>query len=53
VPWLPVGVTYASLPLGSMVTLLFVIERMAFGSQDHRRIVRYDEQLVEVDHAGA
>jgi TRAP-type C4-dicarboxylate transport system permease small subunit len=53
VPWLPVGATYASLPLGSIVTLLFVIERMVFGPQDHRPIVRYEEQLVEVDHAGA
>jgi hypothetical protein len=26
---------------------------MVFGSQDKRPIVRYDEQLVEVDHAGA
>jgi TRAP-type C4-dicarboxylate transport system permease small subunit len=46
-PWLPVGVTYASLPLGSALTLLFVIERMAFGPQSHRAIVRYEEQLVE------
>lgn len=53
VPWLPVGIEYASLPFGSMMTLLFVIERMMFGSQDHRRVVRYDEQLAEVDHAGA
>jgi TRAP-type C4-dicarboxylate transport system permease small subunit len=53
VPWLPVGATYASLPIGSAVTLLFVIERIAFGSQDRRPIVRYEEQLVEVDHAGA
>jgi len=53
VPWLPVGATYASLPLGSIVTLLFVVERMVFGPQDHRPVVRYDEQLVEVDHAGA
>lgn len=53
VPWLPVGATYASLPIGSAVTLLFVIERMVCGPQDHRPVVRYEEQLVEVDHAGA
>jgi TRAP-type C4-dicarboxylate transport system permease small subunit len=53
VPWLPVGVTYASLPLGSIVTFLFVVERIVYGSQEHRPIVRYEEQLVEVDHAGA
>jgi TRAP-type C4-dicarboxylate transport system permease small subunit len=53
VPWLPVGVTYASLPIGSAVTLLFVVERIVFGTQQMRPVVRYDEQLVEVDHAGA
>jgi TRAP-type C4-dicarboxylate transport system permease small subunit len=45
--WLPVGVTYAALPLGSAITLLFVIERIVFGSQSNRAIVRYEEQLVE------
>ncbi len=49
--WLPVGLTYASLPLGSLVTLLFVIERMVFGSQAQRPIVRYEDQLVEVVEA--
>jgi TRAP-type C4-dicarboxylate transport system permease small subunit len=53
VPWLPVGVTYAALPVGSAVTLLFVIERMVFGTQEMRPVVRYEDQLVEVDHAGA
>jgi TRAP-type C4-dicarboxylate transport system permease small subunit len=48
-PWLPVGLTYASLPLGSAITLLFVIERMVFGAQAHRPIVRYEEQLVEAE----
>ncbi|VTU38737.1 2,3-diketo-L-gulonate TRAP transporter small permease protein YiaM [Variovorax sp. PBS-H4] len=42
-PWLPVGVTYAALPAGSAVTLVFVIERMACGSQAHRNVVRYEE----------
>ena len=50
-PWLPVGVTYAAMPIGSAITLLFVVERMVFGSQSHRRIVRYEEQLVESDGA--
>lgn len=43
-PWLPVGVTYASLPIGSLLTLLFVIEKRLFGSQAHRPVVRYEEQ---------
>src|SRR3989344_2685155 len=42
-PWLPVGATYASLPIGSAVTLLFVLEKMVFGPQNHRRIVRFEE----------
>ncbi|MBU1351081.1 MAG: TRAP transporter small permease [Gammaproteobacteria bacterium] len=42
-PWLPVGATYAALPIGAVVTLLFVIEKIAFGSQAHRRIVRFEE----------
>ncbi len=51
--WLPVGLTYASLPLGSAITLLFVIERMVFGSQADRAVVRYDEGLVEAGEASA
>lgn len=42
-PWLPVGVTYASLPLGSAITLLFVLERRLLGPQDQRAVVRYEE----------
>lgn len=38
-PWLPVGVTYAALPLGSMVTLMFVVERRLYGLQDVRPVV--------------
>ncbi|ACB33382.1 Tripartite ATP-independent periplasmic transporter DctQ component [Leptothrix cholodnii SP-6] len=42
-PWLPVGVTYASLPIGAAVTILFVLERMFYGTQNHRPLVRYEE----------
>lgn len=42
-PWLPVGVTYAAIPVGAMATLLFVLERMAWGSQHHRAVVRIGE----------
>ena len=41
--WLPVGVTYAPLPLGGLFTLLFVIERRWVGPQHHRRLMRYEE----------
>lgn len=42
-PWLPVGVTYASLPVGSAITLLFVLERRLYGPQHERPLVRYEE----------
>lgn len=41
-PWLPVGITYLALPLGSLVTLLFILEHMVFGSQHARPVVTYD-----------
>jgi TRAP-type C4-dicarboxylate transport system permease small subunit len=42
-PWLPVGVTYAAIPIGSAITLLFVIEHLVFGSQAGRKIVVHEE----------
>lgn len=42
-PWLPVGVTYAALPLGALCTLLFVIERSWIGPQHERQLMRYEE----------
>ena len=42
-PWLPVGATYSPLPMGAAITLLFVLEKIVWGSQAHRRIVRYEE----------
>ena len=55
-PWLPVGITYAPLPLGALLTLIFVLEKMAFGSQHQRAVVRFDHALEEAqkpDMAGA
>ncbi|MDH5341021.1 MAG: TRAP transporter small permease [Rubrivivax sp.] len=42
-PWLPVGVTYAAIPIGSALTLLFVIEHLVYGSQAKRPAVHLDE----------
>ena len=39
-PWLAVGVTYAPIPIGAAFTLAFVIERMVWGPQLHRAVVR-------------
>lgn len=52
-PWLPVGITYAPLPLGGLLTLIFVLEKMAFGSQHNRAVVRFDHSLEESEVAGA
>lgn len=43
-PWLPVGVTYLALPVGSLLTLLFVLEHMVFGSQHDRPVVTFDHE---------
>ena len=51
--WLPVGVTYAAIPIGALATLIFVLERMVFGSQANRPVVRYEEQLEETQVEGA
>jgi TRAP-type C4-dicarboxylate transport system permease small subunit len=42
-PWLPVGVTYAPIPLGALATGLFVIEHLLTGSQAARPVVAYEE----------
>ncbi len=46
-PWLPVGVTYIPLPLGALMTLAFVLEKMAYGSQHARAVVVFDHALEE------
>jgi TRAP-type C4-dicarboxylate transport system permease small subunit len=46
-PWLPVGVTYAPLPLGALLTLIFVVEKTVFGSQHKRAVVTFDHSLEE------
>jgi len=43
-PWLPVGLTYLPLPLGSLLTLLFVLEKAFLGRQDEREVVCYDHE---------
>jgi TRAP-type C4-dicarboxylate transport system permease small subunit len=50
-PWLPVGVTYAAIPIGSALTLLFVIEHLVYGSQAARPVVHYQEAEVTLEGA--
>jgi TRAP-type C4-dicarboxylate transport system permease small subunit len=42
-PWLPVGVTYLAIPLGSLATAVFVVERLVWGEQKHRAVVAFGE----------
>lgn len=48
-PWMPVGATYAPLPIGSFITLLFVIERMVFGPQWQRPIVSFGDAAADFE----
>ncbi|MCX7670467.1 MAG: TRAP transporter small permease [Anaerolineae bacterium] len=41
-PWLRVGITYAPVPVGGLLTLLFVVEALAFGSQAERAAMDSD-----------
>lgn len=47
-PWMPVGVTYAPLPIGSFFTLLFVLEKAIWGSQSQRAVVTFDHEPAQV-----
>lgn len=42
IPWMPVGVTYLPLPAGALVTLAFVLEKLRFGSQHTRDVMRLE-----------
>lgn len=43
-PWLPVGLTYLPLPIGSFMTLVFVLEKIFLGSQSHRAVVTFEHE---------
>jgi len=49
--WLPVGLTYTPVPVGGLVTALFVLEHMLLGSQARRPVVTYDWLPQESVHA--
>jgi len=40
--WMRVGISYAPIPLGGLITLLFVIEQLLYGDQSKRRVVDYE-----------
>src|SRR3990167_8514181 len=41
-PTLRVGISYAPIPLGGAITLIFILERLVFGDQSHRRVVNFE-----------
>jgi len=43
-PWLSVGITYLPLPVGGVVTLAFIVERLVAGSQADRAVVTFDRE---------
>ena len=47
--WVPVGVSYLPVPLGGLLTMIFVLERIAFGGQHGRAVVTYDHAIEEVE----
>jgi TRAP-type C4-dicarboxylate transport system permease small subunit len=42
-PWLPVGVTYAAIPVGALATACFVLEHLLAGPQHRRAVVAMGE----------
>ncbi|MCI0910591.1 MULTISPECIES: TRAP transporter small permease [Pseudomonas] len=41
-PGVRVGMTYAPIPVGGLLTLVFVLEKLLLGDQSNRKVVRYD-----------
>lgn len=50
-PGVRVGMTYAPIPVGGVLTLMFVLEKLLLGDQSNRKVVRFD--LVEENEGAA
>jgi TRAP-type C4-dicarboxylate transport system permease small subunit len=50
-PFLRVGITYLPIPLGGIVTLVFVLEKLFLGDQSHRGVMKFD--VVEENEGAA
>jgi len=48
-PFLSVGITYLPLPVGGLVTLAFIAERLLAGSQAQRAVVTFDSEPPAAD----
>nr|WP_225778930.1 TRAP transporter small permease [Pseudomonas sp. Marseille-Q3773] len=42
-PGVRVGMTYAPIPVGGVLTLVFVVEKLLLGDQSQRKVVRFDQ----------
>jgi TRAP-type C4-dicarboxylate transport system permease small subunit len=49
IPWMPVGATYLPVPLGGLVTLVFILEHVLLGSQHTRAVVTFDHAVEEAE----
>ena len=50
-PTLRVGITYMPIPIGGVLTLIFVLEKLLLGDQSNRHVVRFD--IVEENEGAA
>jgi TRAP-type C4-dicarboxylate transport system permease small subunit len=50
-PWLRVGVTYMPVPIGGLVTALFVLEVIFFGNQNQRAVITFDHLIEDTGAA--
>ncbi|MFZ5933237.1 C4-dicarboxylate ABC transporter [Pseudomonas putida] len=50
-PSVRVGMSYAPIPIGGVLTLIFVLEKLLLGDQSQRKVVQYD--LVEENEGAA
>jgi TRAP-type C4-dicarboxylate transport system permease small subunit len=50
-PSVRVGMSYAPIPVGGVLTLIFVLEKLLLGDQSQRKVVQYD--LVEENEGAA
>ncbi|MFK0312963.1 TRAP transporter small permease [Pseudomonas sp. NPDC090233] len=50
-PSVRVGMSYAPIPVGGVLTLIFVLEKLLLGDQSQRKVVRFD--LIEENEGAA
>ncbi|MDH0732912.1 TRAP transporter small permease [Pseudomonas sichuanensis] len=50
-PSVRVGLTYAPIPIGGAITLVFVLEKLILGDQSQRQVMRFD--VVEANEGAA